>query len=220
MAASGCVFSQSGIKKVGNGRRLVDMAQDLEDVLAGMDIEWERTGDRGFLVVLPGTRKLKTNCHLIVEDDTLRIEAFVVRCPEQDAERLWRLLLRRNAEMYAVSFAIDENGDVYLVGRIPLAGVDTDELDRLLGSVLTYADEVFNTALEIGFAESIRREWRWRLSRGEPTRNLAAFEHLKPDEALVATLRDAVSSVATLFGASAQRRPDVGDGVVSAARQP
>ncbi|MDQ4031897.1 MAG: YbjN domain-containing protein, partial [Actinomycetota bacterium] len=36
----------------------------------------------------------------------------------------------------------------------------------------------FNTLLEIGFASSIRREWAWRVSRGESLTNLAAFEHL------------------------------------------
>lgn len=155
---------------------------DVEQVLVELDVEWERTGDRSYLVTLPGTHKLKTNCNLFVEDHALRVEAFVVRCPEQDAERLWRLLLRRNADMYGVAFAIDDNGDVYLSGRLPLTTIDATELDRLLGSVLTYADGVFDTALEIGFAESIRREWRWRLSRGESTRNLAAFEHLRPGE--------------------------------------
>ncbi|MEK7856669.1 MAG: hypothetical protein AAB288_11310, partial [Acidobacteriota bacterium] len=42
-------------------------------------------------------------------------------------------------------------------------------------SVLTYADEHFNTMLEIGFGSSIRREWDWRISRGESLANLAAF---------------------------------------------
>jgi hypothetical protein len=41
--------------------------------------------------------------------------------------------------------------------------------------VLTYADESFNTILELGFATSIRKEWEWRTSRGESTRNLDAF---------------------------------------------
>ena len=50
------------------------------------------------------------------------------------------------------------------------------ELDRLLGSVLTYADESFNTILELGFATSIRKEWAWRNLRGESTRNLEAFK--------------------------------------------
>ncbi|MGH3731631.1 MAG: YbjN domain-containing protein, partial [Micromonosporaceae bacterium] len=53
-----------------------------------------------------------------------------------------------------------------------------DELDRLLGSVLRYADDDFNTMLEIGFGTSIRREYEWRVKRGESLENLQAFRHL------------------------------------------
>ena len=53
-----------------------------------------------------------------------------------------------------------------------------DELDRVLGQTLEAADGDFNTILELGFAESIRREWNWRVSRGESLANLKAFEHL------------------------------------------
>jgi hypothetical protein len=42
------------------------------------------------------------------------------------------------------------------------------------------ADDSFNVILELGFAESIRKEWVWRRSRGESTANLAAFTHLDP----------------------------------------
>jgi hypothetical protein len=56
--------------------------------------------------------------------------------------------------------------------------VSEDELDRLLGSVLTYADESFDTMLEIGFGAAIRREWEWRVKRGESLANLQAFAHL------------------------------------------
>ena len=66
--------------------------------------------------------------------------------------------------------------------RRPLNSVTPAELDRLLGSVLTYADESFNTILELGFATSIRKEWQWRESRGESTANLKAFEHLRPTD--------------------------------------
>ena len=34
--------------------------------------------------------------------------------------------------------------------------------------------------LEIGFGTAIRREWEWRVKRGESTANLAAFAHLAP----------------------------------------
>ncbi|HJR38009.1 MAG TPA: YbjN domain-containing protein, partial [Nocardioidaceae bacterium] len=65
--------------------------------------------------------------------------------------------------------------DIYLDGRLPLSSVTPEEVDRLLGAVLSYADESFNTILELGFATSIRKEWDWRTSRGESTRNLEAF---------------------------------------------
>jgi hypothetical protein len=135
-----------------------------------------------YAVTLPGTHKLKTVCNLIVGDHALRIEAFVMRHPDERREDLWAWLLRRNARMYGVSFSIDAAGDVYLTGRVGLSGLDSDELDRLLGSVLTYADESFDTMLEIGFGSAIRREWDWRVKRGESLANLRAFAHLASDE--------------------------------------
>jgi hypothetical protein len=44
--------------------------------------------------------------------------------------------------------------------------------------VLQYADSSFNPLLELGFSSAIRREWAWRVSRGESLANLKAFEHL------------------------------------------
>ncbi|MBG0566910.1 YbjN domain-containing protein [Actinoplanes aureus] len=150
----------------------------IERVLADRELEWESTGDNSYVVSLPGTHKLKTACNLIVGEHSLRIEAFVMRRPDERHEELWAWLLRRNARMYGVAFSIDAVGDVYLTGRVSLTGLDEDELDRLLGSVLTYADESFDTMLEIGFGSSIRREWDWRVKRGESLANLQAFKHL------------------------------------------
>jgi hypothetical protein len=140
-------------------------------------VEWERSGDSAFVVTLPGTHKLKTLCNLIIGDHAMRVEAFVMRQPDENREQLWTWLLQQNANLYGVSFAIDQVGDVYLVGRVPLHAVTADEIDRLLGSVLTYADGSFDTMLEIGFGSAIRREWAWRVSRGESLENLKAFAH-------------------------------------------
>ena len=152
----------------------------IEEVLTSRELEWDKTGESSYVVSLPGTHKLKTACNLIVGEHALRVEAFVMRRPDENHEQLWAWLLRRNARMYGVSFSIDAAGDVYLTGRVSLKGLDEDELDRLLGSVLTYADESFDTMLEIGFGSSIRREWEWRVKRGESVANLEAFKHLAP----------------------------------------
>jgi hypothetical protein len=155
----------------------------IERVLAERELEWDVTGPGSYVVSLPGTHKLKTACNLIVGEHALRVEAFVMRRPDERHEELWAWLLRRNARMYGVSFSIDGAGDVYLTGRVSLTGLDEAELDRLLGAVLTYADESFDTMLEIGFGSSIRREWEWRVKRGESLANLQAFKHLAPPPA-------------------------------------
>src|SRR2546423_11733849 len=142
-------------------------AQDvIEATLTERDLAWERTGDRSYVVTLPGTRKLKTLCNLVVGEHALRIEAFVMRQPDERREELWAWLLQRNARMYGVAFAIDKVGDVYLTGRVGLHAVTPDELDRLLGAALDYADDSFDTMLSIGFGEAIRREGAGRVRRG------------------------------------------------------
>lgn len=142
------------------------------------ELPLDRTGATSYVVTLPGTHKLKTNVNLIVGEQALRIEAFVVRQPDENREAVWAWLLRRNAKLYGVAFTIDAVGDVYLTGRLPLAALTEAELDRLLGAVLAAADDSFDTLLELGFATAIKREWQWRTSRGEPTDNLRAFQHL------------------------------------------
>ncbi|MDN5851797.1 MAG: YbjN domain-containing protein [Actinomycetia bacterium] len=128
-----------------------------------------------FEVELPGERKLKTACRLEVGEQALGVHAFVARQPDENHESVYRWLLERNLRLYGVAFAVDHNGDIYLDGRLPLQAITPDEIDRILGSVLSYADESFNTILELGFATSIRKEWEWRQARGESTRNLDAF---------------------------------------------
>ena len=154
-----------------------DVQSLIERTCAERELDCEATGDSSYAVTLPGTHKLKTVCNLIVGEHALRIEAFVMRRPDENREELWAWLLRRNARMYGVGFSIDTAGDIYLTGRVTLKGLDSDELDTLLGAVLTYADESFDTMLEIGFGSAIRREWDWRVKRGESTANLQAFAH-------------------------------------------
>ena len=151
----------------------------LHDTIAGAldeaELVYDSPGDGQFFVTLPGTHKLATHCWLVAGRHALLVEAFVCRKPDENAEEFLRFLLRRNARLYAVAFSVDEAGDVYLVGRLPLHAVTAEEVDRILGSVLQYADESFDRLLEIGFAGSIRREWQWRQKNGMPTANLQAF---------------------------------------------
>jgi hypothetical protein len=158
------------------GRRTDEQAAaTVREHLAGAEIEFDEPEPGMFTFALPGERKLQTPVRLDVGPHSLAVHAFVCRRPDEEFERVYRWLLERNMRMYAVAFAIDHHGDIYLDARLPLSAANPDELDRLLGSVLTYADESFNSILELGFESSIRKEWEWRKLRGEPTHNLEAF---------------------------------------------
>lgn len=150
-------------------------AEVIEAALDEREVTYEQPEPGAFLVKLEGTHKLATMCWLVVGEHSLQVEAFFCRRPEENTAAFYRWLLERNHRMYAVSFSVDNQGDVYLTGRLPLASVTADEVDRLLGAVLSYADDNFDKALEVGFGDAIRREWDWRVKRGESLANLRAF---------------------------------------------
>jgi hypothetical protein len=152
-----------------------DPRKVVRDYLAANEIDYDETAEGLFSFSLPGEKKLQTAVRLDVGGHALGVHAFVCRRPDENHERVYEWLLQRNLRLYAVSFALDRLGDIYLDARLPLAVLDDTELDRLLGAVLAAADESFNTILELGFASSIRKEWEWRRERGEPTHNLEAF---------------------------------------------
>ncbi|MZD07763.1 YbjN domain-containing protein [Streptomyces sp. SID5785] len=155
-----------------------DAERILESTIEDAELEWERPEPGSYVVKLPGTRKLSTTLSLRLGRHSLSLNAFVIRHPDENETGVHRWLLERNLRLYGVSYAVDQLGDIYLTGKLPLSSVTPEEIDRLLGSVLEAADGSFNTLLELGFASAIRKEYAWRVSRGESTRNLDAFTHL------------------------------------------
>ena len=150
----------------------------IEEFLDSHDLEYEQKNTDTFLITLPGEKKLQTHCALIVGSHSLSINAFVIRKPDENEADVHAWCLAKNASLFGIAFAINEVRDIFLVGRLPLAAVTDQEIDRLVGSVLQVSDSSFNPLLELGFANAIRREWAWRLSRGESLSNLEAFKHL------------------------------------------
>ena len=164
------------------GQQMI-VQQQIEDTLTGHGLAFTRHdgshgGLPGLIVELPGERKLTTNTLLSIGEHSVRVEAFVCRKPDENFEGVYRFLLKRNRRLYGVAYTLDNLGDIYLIGRIALDTVSPDELDRIFGQVVEAVNTDFNTLLELGFASSIRKEWAWRVARGESLKNLKAFEHL------------------------------------------
>ena len=118
--------------------------------------------------MLAGEHKRSVAVTLSIGDHTLTVQSFFVRAPDEDRERVYELLLRRHLRSYTLRFALHPDGDILLVGLLPLVAVSDEELDRMLGQLLTVADETFDEALRLGFASYISREQAWRARAGLP----------------------------------------------------
>lgn len=158
---------------------IVDLVRDWAQE---QELETDFLSGHHIVVTLPGEKKLKTTVSVRVGAQSVDLQAFVIRRPDENAERFSRWLLEANSRLHGLAFSTDAVGDVYLTASVPGAGFDEELLDSYMGRFLAAADGSFNELLAFGFITSMKREWAWRIARGEPTFNLAAFEHLVSGE--------------------------------------
>ena len=140
--------------------------QAVADWFAGQpELSSERVGD-GWLTVLAGERKRTLPVFLEVGERTLSLQALFMTAPEESQADLYAFFLRRHLRSYVVRFALDADGDVLLVGVLPVEAVTVEELDRVLGQLLQLADDTYLEAVRMGFASYIEREQAWREKAG------------------------------------------------------
>ena len=103
---------------------MLDPKALIDEFLASHDLDYEQKDESTYLITLPGEAKQQTHCALMVGDHSLSINAFVIRKPDENKEKVYEYLLKKNASMYSIAFALNELGDIYLVGRLPLNAVN------------------------------------------------------------------------------------------------
>lgn len=141
-------------------------AAAVADYLAETDLEVEQLDDTTWFTMLAGERKRTVPAYLEVGERHLTIQSFFMRGPDENEGALYAYLLGRHLRSYVLRFALAESGDIIIVGVVPHRAVDGEELDRLLGQLLSAADDAFDKALRLGFASYIEREQEWRERSG------------------------------------------------------
>lgn len=154
---------------------------EVTDFLAVQELQFELAGERTVVVSLPGTNKQFVNVAMTIGDTIFKIESFVARNPDENHEAVYRWILEQNRKLLVINYCVDHLGDIYLSGTLPIATVDLDQIDQLLGVMLQTSDNSFNILLELGFKSAIEREWAWRTSKGMDLANLESFRHLIDD---------------------------------------
>jgi hypothetical protein len=112
--------------------------------------------ERRWLVRMRGEDKAVITVWLTLRERTLHYETYFIPSPEENVAQCWEYLLRLNARLYGMRFAIGDEDAVYLTGQLPLKAVDTEELDRIVGASYAYTEQYFRSALAIGFPSRLR----------------------------------------------------------------
>lgn len=136
--------------------------------LAAADLPVVEVGDGRWMTMLAGDHKRTIPLLLDLGDRSLTVTSLLAGVPDEGHEAVYRILLQRNQRPLPVHFALDDEGDLILVGRVPRAALDERSLDELLGLVLSRSDETFDQVLRAGFRSYIDVEQRWRAKVGLP----------------------------------------------------
>ena len=115
------------------------------------------TGAPRWYLRMRGEEKEFVTVWLTLRQRTLHHEAQFMPAPETNTEATWQYLLKRNADLLGMCFALGPEAAVYLMGKVPVERVDDEELDRIMGASLSYTDECFPTAMTLGYEGMYRR---------------------------------------------------------------
>jgi Putative bacterial sensory transduction regulator len=118
------------------------------------------TASHRWLLRFEGEEKSTIATWLTFQQRTLHYETELMPMPEENVLEVMTYLLRRNAALFQMAFAIGPEDSLYLVGRTPAHLVDDDELDRIAGCSLLWVDDHYPTAMTLGYPGLYRRRRR------------------------------------------------------------
>jgi hypothetical protein len=146
----------------------------LVDTLTELGLEAVPVGEDRWMTMLTGEHKRTIPVLLHLDERSLKCTSLFAGAPDEGHAEVYRLLLHANQHPTPVHFALDDEGDLVLVGRLPDAVLDARAIDELLGLVLWWSDELFDRVLAAGFASYLAAEQRWRARVGLPPNPVGA----------------------------------------------
>jgi hypothetical protein len=149
-----------------------DAPQLLNDVVERWATQWREGGMLGevehqhapdsrghwhWLIRLHGDEKDVITIWLSLRQRTVHVETELMPAPEENHEELYRYMLVKNAELHLVHLAIGPEEGLYLMTEVPVGDLGVERLDELVGATMTYVDEIFPTAMTMGYGSLYRR---------------------------------------------------------------
>lgn len=145
------IFDPSGIERL---RQSIDdwFEHQLASNSAIVAIDRGEGDEIRWFVRMHGEEKEFTTLWFTLGQRTLRYETYVMPAPEENAEHLFDILLRRNDQLVGVHFSIGAEDAIFLRGEMPNHSLNEGELDRIVGTMFSTVERLFLSLVRIGFA--------------------------------------------------------------------
>lgn len=87
-----------------------------------------------------------------VGERTVGYEAYLLPGPRSNREEVYRLCLARNHRSWPAAISLDDRGDLFIRGRIPLSDLSRERLEEAIGAVYQIVELSFRALVRSGFA--------------------------------------------------------------------
>ena len=128
-------------------------------LLTDLAVPFERVEVGAYVVELHGAGRPRTWLWVVAGEQSVALEAFVVHLTvEADHAAVHRHVLRRGLGLRRVHYAIDDVGDLFVVGDLPHTALDEDGLDLVLGEVHDLMDRDAPALLALAYGDRLERD--------------------------------------------------------------
>lgn len=123
----------------------------------GHPATYEQVREGFWYVRVNGINRQWIPIEISLGERTVLLVSHVIPDPIDNAESVYKYLLRKNFHVTDCAFAFEgREGVICLVSRIDIDALTSDELDRRVGSIVQLTEETFRVILSIGFESVLK----------------------------------------------------------------
>jgi hypothetical protein len=82
---------------------------------------------------------------------TIGFEAYLLPPPPHNRAEVLNHCLKRNYRAWPAYIAADDRGELYIRGRIPIAGISEDAIETAVGAVYELVEVSFKPLVRLGY---------------------------------------------------------------------
>jgi hypothetical protein len=115
------------------------------------DVVWAGEHEELWGIRMAQTARDFTTIWFDVGEITIGFAAYLLPPPPRNRDAVLEQCLKRNHRSWPAYIAADDRGELYIRGRIPVANIVAEDIERAVGSVYELVEIAFRPLLQLGY---------------------------------------------------------------------